>query len=281
MNRHLLLEGVARTALIPVIGRARASQNPEFAFSDPYAEQIVAALPDEEIRSIEQKSMPRGVAIREMWTDMQVQNFLQQHQKPCVVTLGSGLDSRQYRLDREHIQWYDCDLPEGIEIRKKFYNQDQRHHFISCDLTAPDFVQTLVQAGVTAPVMFYSTGVFMYIDKEPLNRMFQALTKQWPNSPITFDTCSSFFVKHAHRLAKGVEKNMMKWGIPYGSSAEDIHGFFPALSHITTTSYIKQGWVADPPHPFLKPIYTLMGAIIAKKFDSPLIAATLTPTEKD
>lgn len=49
--------------------------------------------------------------------------FLEEHPDATVVNIACGLDTRVYRLDNGQVRWYNLDLPEVIDIRRRFLNE--------------------------------------------------------------------------------------------------------------------------------------------------------------
>jgi hypothetical protein len=61
--------------------------------------------------------------------DFWVREFLAAHPAATVVELGTGLNTRFERVDNGQVHWFDLDLPDTIELRRKLL---RRHR------TAPD-----------------------------------------------------------------------------------------------------------------------------------------------
>jgi len=52
-----------------------------------------------------------------------------------VVHIGCGLDSRFDRVDNGQVEWYDLDIPEVIELRRKLFGDEgERHHLLGCSV---------------------------------------------------------------------------------------------------------------------------------------------------
>jgi O-methyltransferase involved in polyketide biosynthesis len=76
-----------------------------------------------------------GVSIRTEILDEQVNRFLAKDPDAVLVNLGCGLNTRFHRLDNGSVQWFDLDVPEAIELRKKFFNETGRFKFIPKSVT--------------------------------------------------------------------------------------------------------------------------------------------------
>ena len=53
--------------------------------------------------------------------DHRVAGFLSDHPGGTVVELGAGLNPRFDRLDNGHCHWGDLDLPDSMEVRRRFF----------------------------------------------------------------------------------------------------------------------------------------------------------------
>jgi O-methyltransferase involved in polyketide biosynthesis len=61
--------------------------------------------------------------------DRYAQDLLRRHTDAVVVHIGCGLDSRFERVDNGHVEWYDLDMPEIIELRRKRISvEGERYH---------------------------------------------------------------------------------------------------------------------------------------------------------
>ncbi len=52
--------------------------------------------------------------------DRSARDFLARNPEAVVAHTGRGLDSRFERVDDGRVEWYDLDLPDVIELRRKF-----------------------------------------------------------------------------------------------------------------------------------------------------------------
>ncbi|HNT76701.1 MAG TPA: class I SAM-dependent methyltransferase [Anaerolineae bacterium] len=128
------LNGVAGTLLITLYIRAMESQRPDALVKDERAEALV--------RQLDQESLQKTLALTDDFSralmilkgrefDRFAQDFLARHPDAVVVHIGCGLDTRFERVcseqpDNSRVEWYDLDLPEVIEIRRKLVGRSSR-----------------------------------------------------------------------------------------------------------------------------------------------------------
>jgi O-methyltransferase involved in polyketide biosynthesis len=235
---NLKLQKLGSTALITVVARARASQDQNESFCDPWAEKVMEKLTPEQIRSVETGTVNAGVLVRELVFDDAITKLLLDRPQAVAVNIGTGLDSRPFRLSTLASQWYDYDLPDVIAVRRSIYAEDAKHHFVAADVLQPDFID-LLPAYVD---LFYACGVLMYFKAAELNQLFERLARHSPGAAILFDTAAPFFARHAHRIVRGIKKGMLGgWGFRYDARPEQVEAMFPVLSDVKVTNYGDSG----------------------------------------
>lgn len=234
----LKLRELEGTALITVVARAQASQDPREDFYDPWAEEVVRGLTPEQIKSVETGRTNAGILVRELVFDAAVAKILKDNPQSVVANLGAGLDSRPFRLGELAAQWYDYDLPDGIAARRAVYAEDAAHHFVAADVLRPDFVELLPPR----VDLFYACGVFMYFKAKALNAMFARLARHSPGAAVLFDTSTPFFARHAHRIVRGIKAGLFGgWGFRYDARPEQVKALFPVLNDVQVSNYGNSG----------------------------------------
>jgi len=132
------LSGVAETLLIPLYVRAIESQRSDALLKDMKAVALVTQR-DSDFSRIKQIKMDEddqvALILRNREFDRYARDFMARYPEAIVVHIGCGLDSRFERLDNGHVEWYDLDLPEVIELRRKFIGDEgERYHFLACSV---------------------------------------------------------------------------------------------------------------------------------------------------
>ena len=134
-TKSLTLSGVPETLLIPLYNRAMESQRPDAMVKDEKAVELVTKMPLDfsRVRQIPMTELLKVMRI--MFTrefDRYARDFLDRHPGAVVVHLGCGLDSRFERVDNGYVEWYDLDLPEVIELRRKLISDEgERYHLLA------------------------------------------------------------------------------------------------------------------------------------------------------
>jgi len=248
-NTDQKLSAASETSLMAVYIRAMESQRPDALIKDKKAVALVAQMSDEFARF---EQIPMGDAIKVMRNlasreyDRQTQDFLARHPEAVVIHIGCGLDSRFDRVDNGQVEWYDLDLPEVIELRRKLFGDEgERHHLLGCSVLEETWMDTL-SARHQRPFLFLAEVVLVYFDGAQVKRLVLALREHFPGAELVFDACSPLHVWVANRQTASVKLSArLQWGIWHGQEMEkwgdgirllDEWGFFdppePRLAHL-------------------------------------------------
>ena len=182
---------VNNTLFIPLYGKAKVSRQ-GIILKDPAAERIWSA----ESFPIRGKSRSRWLAynmamrarVFDDWTDA----MLRKHPEALVIHIGCGLDSRFERVCNPYLNWVDCDLPEVIDIRKKYYDETERYHMTALDASDPDQISSLPESGIAIVVL---EGLSMYLTNDEVRELFRALETRYRNVRILADFYTEFGAK--------------------------------------------------------------------------------------
>lgn len=67
--------------------------------------------------------------------DKALKKLLAKYPDAVCVNIGCGLDDRFSRVDNGKIRWFNVDLPDSIEVRKKIFKETEREHMIAGDFS--------------------------------------------------------------------------------------------------------------------------------------------------
>ncbi|MGD9647707.1 MAG: class I SAM-dependent methyltransferase, partial [Pirellulales bacterium] len=163
---------VQETLLIPLWARARESREAQPILRDPKAAEIVAALDYDFERFERETKLTQVVAcvlatIFDRWT----QKFLEEHPDGTVVEIGAGLDTRFERLDNGRVRWFDLDLPDAIEVRRRFFAESERRRFLAMSALEPGWTETVAAAAGAGPVLILAEAVLLYFEEADVRRL--------------------------------------------------------------------------------------------------------------
>jgi O-methyltransferase involved in polyketide biosynthesis len=220
----LNLSGVAETLLITLYVRAMESQRPDALIKDEIAVALVTQL-GYDFSRIKQIRMDEddkvGLILRNLEFDRYARDFLARHPQAVVVHIGCGLDSRFERVDNGTVEWYDLDLPDVIELRRKLIGGERaRYHLLACSVFDSAWLKA-VSLQHPDPFLFLAEGVFMYFEGAQVKSLVLTLLEHFPGAELVFDAYSPFLVRANNlRLAFSKFGARYYWGLKRGKDLE-------------------------------------------------------------
>ena len=132
---NVQLSGVAETLLIPLYFRAQETQRPDALVKDEHAVALVRQLDYDFLRIKLRKHDEVAIILRLREFDRFVRDFLSRCPDAVVVHIGCGLDTRFQRVDNGRVEWYDLDLPEVVDLRRKLIGgEGERYHLLAASV---------------------------------------------------------------------------------------------------------------------------------------------------
>ena len=183
------MTGVNQTLFIPLYGKAKVSRQ-GIIIKDSMAEKIW----DAEVFEVHGKSkwLTYNMAMRAKIFDDWVERMLSQNPDALVLHIGCGLDSRAFRIAAPYTSWIDGDFPEVLEVRKKYYSENEHYKMMAFDASKSEMVEKLPDAK-TVIVVF--EGISMYLRNEELNAFVRTLDKKYPQVHMLLDVYTVFGAK--------------------------------------------------------------------------------------
>ena len=213
------LSGIPKTMLIPLRARYLESNRSRGIIFDPKSIEILTRIEDGVSGGKPVSAGTQiGVSIRTEILDEQTRPFLEKHPDAVVVNLGCGLDTRFHRIDNGTVTWFDLDVPEAIDLRKKFFEETGRFKFIAKSVTDYSWLQQIPK---DRPLLFLAEGLLMYFPEDDIKELFLQIGHTFPGSDMLFEAMAPFMAKNTdrHPDMKGFDAQF-KWGIPSGADLE-------------------------------------------------------------
>ena len=176
---------------------------------------------------------------RSLFYDRAIKEFLEIYPEGTIVNIGCGLDTTFERTDNGKLKWYDLDLPDVIELRRKLVEENVRRRFVAASFLEDEWLQTIEVIG---NVLFMAAGVFYYFEEPVIRGFMIRLTDRYPGSEIVFDVSSPLGVKASNKKAiesSGLDqKSYLVWGL---KKTDDILSWDPRVEIIDTYYYYRTG----------------------------------------
>jgi O-methyltransferase involved in polyketide biosynthesis len=239
------ISDVSETMLIPLWARAVETRRTDPIVRDPGAVEIMERI-DYDFSRFERSRLSQvGVAIRTMLLDNAVRDYVKRHPGAVIINLGAGLDTRSKRLaDVQIRRWYDLDVPEVIELRRRLFKEDSRDCSIPESVLDGSWMDEIVSEDGT--VLFIAEGLFMYFEERDLRPLFDRLVARFPNSEMLLEVLTPFCVGRS-RYNDSVKKMEtarpeFKWGLESGKVMESWNPFIRHLAEWSYFSFHKSRW---------------------------------------
>jgi O-methyltransferase involved in polyketide biosynthesis len=254
------------TLLIPLYSKAH--NNP--FFEDEKARQILDGVQYDFSRlKVPQKTVVT-LCMRAKQLDEYTRQFLSLHPQALILHLGCGLDSRCLRVPHPQAAWVDLDMPDVIELRKKFYLQDQFDQMIPSSVTDLEWMDQVASEG--RPVFVIAEGLLMYLQEKDVRALILSLHQRFPGCSLAFDAFSKLTAERV-KAHPSLQKTgaVIQWGI------DDPH----EIEHWADGICLKEEWFFSQSPDIVKLdwfyqlMFRLTGSIPAAKKAQRLLYFTL------
>ena len=226
-DQHLInLNGVAETLLLTLYIRALESQRPDALLKDDVAVALFKN-PNYDFARFSKIRIDEGdqlaVILRNREIDRQARDFMFHNPDAVVIHIGCGLDARFERVDNGLVEWFDLDLPEVIELRRRLIGgEGPRHRFLpysAFDKTWLELLSTYRQR----PFLFLAEGVFQYFEESQIKSLFLTLRDRFPGAELVCDAFSPYIVwaNNLRFIVSGTKLSARyHWGLKNGKDVE-------------------------------------------------------------
>jgi O-methyltransferase involved in polyketide biosynthesis len=210
------LGDVQRTLFLPLAARAAETKRRRPAICDPKAVEIMAAVEvDKNLTGTATGGF--STVCRTLIFDWWVRQFLREHPDGTVVELGTGLNTRFERVDNGRVHWIDLDLPDTIELRRRFFADTDRRRMLAGSVLDADWHD--VVAASPGPYFLVSEGVLVYLDEDKVKVSLSRTARRLPASSVAIDTYSTSMARQQQRLVKS------RGIAPWKSPCDDPRGY--------------------------------------------------------
>jgi O-methyltransferase involved in polyketide biosynthesis len=209
-KHHADLGDVQQTLFIPLAARAHETQAKHPVLRDPRAVELVESI-DFDTEKYGRGSGGVILVLRTAIFDHWVREWLAANPTGTVVELGTGLNTRFERVDNGQVHWFDLDLPDTIELRRRFFTDTDRRRMIAASLTDETWLDTIMAS--PGPYFFVSEGVLVYLTESDVLATLTRIATRFPGATISFDTYAT--QTHRQQARLGARKGMAaRWQWP-------------------------------------------------------------------
>ena len=215
-NKEISLGAVQETLLLPLWGRAVETQKNKPLLMDEVARSIIKDI-DYDFSRIEKnisKLSCLSWVARSIYFDQEIKSFLEQYPDGSIVNIGCGLDTTYDRVNNGKVDWYDLDLPDVIDLRRRYIKETERRQFIAASVLENGWYSKIKNK---KDVLLLMAGVIYYFDEKDVQKLFSQFAQEFGQVEAVFDYSSKRGVKIANK--KVIESGGMNqkagliWGV--------------------------------------------------------------------
>ncbi|MGP8329371.1 MAG: class I SAM-dependent methyltransferase [Methanosarcinaceae archaeon] len=196
-------QSVQETMFLPVWGRAKYSHLYPELLDDPRAEEIMGKI-DYDFSKVEKgfdENSGIGWLVRARNFDDAIKEYIKKYPEATIINLGAGLDTTFFRVDNGKIAWYDLDLPDAIDFRKKLIPETSRSECIAksaFDVSWFDDLDYEEEKGI----YIIAGGFFYYFEEPEIRRLVSSMAESFPDGGLIFDAISKAGLWFTNRMVK-------------------------------------------------------------------------------
>ena len=232
-------KNVSETLLITLNARGKDADSPNSVLNDKKSAEIMSKI-DYDFRKFDKGWMSYyGILARAKTMDQEIKKFMDKYPDCVIVSIGAGLDTRFSRIDNGKITWYNLDLPEVIEKRKVFFEENPRVRNIPKSALDSSWTEDVEING--KELLIISEGVLMYFDENEVKNFLNILTDRFDKFTLYLDLLSKKLVKQArrHDTLKTMKNAEFKWGVKDGSEVVKLNPKIKQTGLINFTDELK------------------------------------------
>lgn len=221
------LQEVSETLLMTVYLRNLETKRKDGIIKDDKSIEIVDSI-NYDFSKFDSPLNQAIIAIRTKIFDEVVTNFIIQNPHATVVSLGTGLSTRFFRVDNGSIDWFGIDLPRvkpvwdiligeslcsesNLEDRKLC--RSERFQYLAYSILDFNWIDKIKET-TSDNIFFIAEGLLMYLSELEVKRLIVALKNNFPGSGIIFDSIGTILAKNSN-LNPGISQTnaFFQWGI--------------------------------------------------------------------
>ncbi len=194
---NITLGDVETTALIPVAIKANESLRKKPRVRDEVAVEMIKTL-GIDTKPFDKFMSHEGVIARTVMLDKMVKDFIAKNPGAVIVNMGAGFDNRFSRVDNGSIFWFDLDLPDSIEVRKKVFGERERVSMLSASVLEDSWCKAVKDAVEkrNSKVLFLAEGLFMYLTFDEISKLLSVLKTNFPGGTLIAEQNNPLMVKN-------------------------------------------------------------------------------------
>ena len=248
--KKIQIQGVSETMLQTLHARAAYSKQKNAKFHDDKAVEIVSRMDYDFSFAGDDALMSNGVIARTILLDRMVGDFIRKNPNATVINIACGMDTRAYRLKiGSTVRWYNIDLPETIEVRRRFLEENGHISMIAKSAMDERWADEIEEA--KGRVLVIIEGLVMYLSEQDVKQILSIISRRFERAEVIMEVMNPWVVKNVKE--KSIEKTKAKftWGIKSGKELQRISPDYTWVRDVSLVEGMK----------IIMPVYYLFGWI--------------------
>jgi O-methyltransferase involved in polyketide biosynthesis len=187
------LSGAPQTMLATLYAKALDADLERSILDDRHAKEVVERIDYDWSKTAITPRLSPSVTTRSAHFDKWVRQFLTVHPQSTVLHLGSGLDTRYFRVEPgPSVEWYEIDYPDVAELRRQLLPTPEHYHVVAASVTDPAWLRDIP---ADRPTLALGEGLTMYLTEQDGAALLRRIVEQFPSGELQFDAFSRFGIK--------------------------------------------------------------------------------------
>lgn len=225
------LSSVSQTLVIPLAARAAETQRANPVVYDAKAVELMGDIEIGHMVTDGGRMSSHGILARTKVIDEELQRILSDVPDVTIINIGAGLDTRISRFDNGMLSCYDVDLPDVIALRRQYFAENKRIHYIAKSVFDDSWVEDIERK--SGHTLIIAEGVLMYFSKTEIEKIFGLLAQNFPGAHMYFDVVHSLFV------GRGISSPFL-WGLDRASEIEGASAGIKLIQSWSTGDLLKE-----------------------------------------
>lgn len=191
------LSNISETLLITLYARAKETKRADALIQDPIAVNLIEHL-DYDCSVFDKHNTMTTVAVRSSYFDHVTTAFINENPEPVIISLGSGLDTRNHRLicqGNEAYQFIDVDFQDVIALRQKLLPETHNGKSIASSALDQKWMQDLSDSVSGKQILIIAEGLFMYLTHSQIRHLVKDLQANFRGAKLLFDATLPWYTK--------------------------------------------------------------------------------------
>ncbi len=192
-------ENVSETLLIPLYMRAQESKEENPIIIDEKSVELLSKVDYDFSKFSADERCQRYISLRTKYFDEAVRKFVDKYDDAVVVLIACGLDPRVERISIEkEYQVYELDLPDVINLRRKFLPESPSNRYIAGSITNDEWIKTIKAEHPEGHFLFILEGISMYLTEEVMKNVFKNIDNNFDHAEIHVERMNKFLSQRTY-----------------------------------------------------------------------------------